>query len=230
MDEILNLCASFLLKLTLAALGALMSAYIIPYLKEKKLYGLLKKLVSAAEKLALSCAIPKEEKKSYVISRLHEYGIKVTPFIEALIEAAVFELDITLGKNESQTPPSDELTSDARPYEQNCDDTVGETATPHPSLPTANPPSPEGEGTNRLLPREKLSAELTDEGVEEETATPHPSLPTANPPSPEGEGTNRLLPREKLSAELTDEGVEEDIGKDVVARGLDVAESEESIL
>ncbi len=45
---------------------------------------------------------------------------------------------------------------------------VGEDATPHP-LHLRSAPSPEGEGTNRLLPREKLSAELTDEGVEEST-------------------------------------------------------------
>ena len=151
MDEILSLAASLLLKLTLAAIGAVFSAYIIPYLKEKKLYGLLKKLVGAAEKLALSCAIPKDEKKSYVISCLREYGVKVTPFIEALIESAVLELDMSLGKNEPQMPPSDERTSDARPYEQNCDDTVGETATTQPkyatpqSFATQNPPLLQGE-------------------------------------------------------------------------------------
>ena len=109
MDEIISLAASLLLKLTLAGVGALLSAYIIPLLKEKKLYTILQKLVSAAEKLAQSSAIDKADKKDYVISRLQDYGIEVNLFVDALIEAAVLELGTYLGRVDTKSLPQNEV-------------------------------------------------------------------------------------------------------------------------
>ena len=109
MDEIISLAASLLLKLTLAGVGALLSAYIIPLLEEKKLYHILQKLVSAAEKLAQSSAIDKSDKKAYVIARLQDYGIEVNQFVDALIEAAVLELDTYLGRGHDAATKKDEI-------------------------------------------------------------------------------------------------------------------------
>ncbi len=67
----------------------------------------------------------------------------------------------------------EERSSDARPSSDGCDPSSEGCV---PSSTASGPPSPEGEGTNRLLPREKLSAELTDEGVEDEADVLQPTL------------------------------------------------------
>lgn len=67
---------------------------LVPWLKEKRIYETIKKLVNAAEKMAETNAIEKGDKKSTVIALLKEKGIEVTKEIEALIESAVKELDI----------------------------------------------------------------------------------------------------------------------------------------
>lgn len=68
----------------------------IPWLKEKRLYGIVSTLVKAAEKQAEagSLAIPK---LNYVERMLEAKGIKVTPEVRAMIEAAVKDLDIAIG-------------------------------------------------------------------------------------------------------------------------------------
>lgn len=65
---------------------------IIPWLKEKRLDGIIMKYVEAAEKMAHAgnLAIPK---KDYVIMLLRRRGINVTDEVDAAIEAAVIELD-----------------------------------------------------------------------------------------------------------------------------------------
>lgn len=68
----------------------------IPWLKEKRIYEIIKQLVQAAEKMAESGAIAKIDKKETVIKLLTEKGIVVTDEISALIESAVKELDIII--------------------------------------------------------------------------------------------------------------------------------------
>lgn len=65
----------------------------IPWLKEKQLYGIIKKFVRAAEKLADADIISKESKLDYVIGLLTKRGIDVTPEVRAMIESAVGDLD-----------------------------------------------------------------------------------------------------------------------------------------
>ena len=65
----------------------------IPWLKEKKMYEFIKKVVRAAEKLGESGTISKEAKLDYVIAVLQKNGIKVDATVRALIESAVGDLD-----------------------------------------------------------------------------------------------------------------------------------------
>lgn len=67
----------------------------IPWLKEKRLYGLASLFVKAAEKQceAGTLTIPKLD---YVMQRLEEKGYQITPEVRATIEAAVKDLDIAV--------------------------------------------------------------------------------------------------------------------------------------
>ena len=73
----------------------------IPWLKDKRLYGIVTVLVKAAEKQREAGALP-IPKYDYVVQMLEAKGIKVTAEVKAVIEAAVKELDIavdsTIGK------------------------------------------------------------------------------------------------------------------------------------
>ncbi len=73
---------------------AAMTAYVIPWLKDKHLLDTVKTLVAAAEKLAENQPI---DKKAWVIAQLTNIGVKVTPFVDAAIESAVKQLDIAMG-------------------------------------------------------------------------------------------------------------------------------------
>ena len=96
MPEIYELLGSGLMRLLIAAVILIAGKIVIPWLKEQRVYSLVVKLVRAAEKLAESGAITKESKKIYVIKLLESRGIKITPSVEAFIEAAVTELDIAI--------------------------------------------------------------------------------------------------------------------------------------
>lgn len=66
----------------------------IPWLKEKRIYDIVKKFVNAAEKMAESGAIQKVDKKTKVVEWLTKKGIVVDDEILSLIESAVKELDL----------------------------------------------------------------------------------------------------------------------------------------
>ena len=93
--------ASAALKLVLALATALISAVLVPYLKtvvvpwlqEKRVYNLCVKFVRAAEKMAETSQISKEDKKEFVIRMLKSRGVQVTPDVDAFIESAVGSLD-----------------------------------------------------------------------------------------------------------------------------------------
>lgn len=69
---------------------------VIPWLQDRRLYDLIKKYVQAAEKMASSNIITKEDKKQFVINLLASRGVQVDAEVSALIESAVKELDIAL--------------------------------------------------------------------------------------------------------------------------------------
>lgn len=90
------------LEITITIISLVVSYYAVPYikndlipmLKEKRLYDLVKKFVQAVEKMAESGAIEKTNKKAMVIRLLENKGIAVDKTIESFIESAVKELDI----------------------------------------------------------------------------------------------------------------------------------------
>ena len=96
--------ASAILRLVLAlvstAVGVLVIPWLkstaIPWLKEKRLYGIVKQYVRAAEKLAETGAIDRGMKKDYVVGLLGDKGFIVDDEVDAFIESAVKELDIAV--------------------------------------------------------------------------------------------------------------------------------------
>lgn len=95
-EEVTTLFNEFLnigVKLIIAIIGVWFSTIVIPWLKEQKIYTKIQKLVKAAEKKGESGAIPKESKKTFVVTMLEICGIEVTKEIDAMIESAVEELD-----------------------------------------------------------------------------------------------------------------------------------------
>lgn len=110
MKEFWNLISGDVLELVLTVISVVIARYIIPaikadlipWLKEKRLYSTVKKLVQAAEKLAESGVIEKKNKSQYVIDLLLENGIDVNNTVKAFIESSCKEIDIAVGvaKNE----------------------------------------------------------------------------------------------------------------------------------
>ena len=85
---------SVIVRLVIAGAGTAFMAYGIPYLKKIGVYKLVQIAVRAAEKLGATGAIEKADKKKYVMEALERLGVKITPTIETMIEAAVKEMDI----------------------------------------------------------------------------------------------------------------------------------------
>ena len=113
MDNVSNLypmitqCATDILKIIITAIfSAIIIPWVkksaIPWLKEKQLYGVIKKFVRAAEKLGDNGTIAKEAKLEYVTALLAKRGVKVGPEVRAMIESAVGDLDDELAHNMQQ--------------------------------------------------------------------------------------------------------------------------------
>lgn len=98
MDEFLKEWGSILMRVFYILLVALVSKILVPWLKEKKVYDTICRFVRAAEKLADAGKIDKAKKKLYVRTLLEKKGVKITPEVDAMIEAAVEDLDLL--KNE----------------------------------------------------------------------------------------------------------------------------------
>lgn len=94
MMDIINELVSVIVRLVIAGAGTAFMAYGIPYLKKIGVYKLVQIAVRAAEKLGATGAIEKADKKKYVMEALERLGVKITPTIETMIEAAVKEMDI----------------------------------------------------------------------------------------------------------------------------------------
>lgn len=80
-----------IVKIVFLVLGTVVTVYVVPWLKEKGLYDIVRKMVLGAEKWAETYDI---DKKEWVIERLEARGIEVNDYVEALIESACEELDI----------------------------------------------------------------------------------------------------------------------------------------
>lgn len=102
MDIFMNSIKGDVLEIVSTIIAILISCYVIPaikndlvpWLKEKRLFSLIKTFVEAAEKLAETGAIKKIDKKQTVINLLKNKGIEVDLATEAFIEAAVKQLDL----------------------------------------------------------------------------------------------------------------------------------------
>lgn len=92
---------SVLIRAAFAVAGTVLTTYLIPYLKEKRLYAVIKKAVEAAEKLSQSARF---DKKEYVLSVLRSRGVRMTPEVDAIVEGCVLELDLLLAGLRSSGP------------------------------------------------------------------------------------------------------------------------------
>lgn len=105
LEAILDVVFNYAVEAIIAVISIIVSYQVIPaikndlvpWLKEKRIDDIIERFVEAAEKMAESGQIEKKDKKSTVIKLLTEKGIEVTEEIDALIEAAVKELDIVTG-------------------------------------------------------------------------------------------------------------------------------------
>ena len=103
-ESIWNLILPNLLEIILAVISLVISRYIIPcikndfipWLKEKRIYNVVKNFVQAAEKMAESGVIEKADKKNMVIELLAKKGIVVDEIVETFIESCVKELDMAV--------------------------------------------------------------------------------------------------------------------------------------
>lgn len=83
MNEVVTIVVNNLLEIVFAVLGASFTALVIPWLKdtglpwlkEKRLYSIVKKFVEAAEKQAEAGTIDKATKKHFVVELLEANGI-----------------------------------------------------------------------------------------------------------------------------------------------------------
>lgn len=91
--DLVNELLTTTVKLVVTAGGSCLIAYGFPWLKKIGLYKMVQIGVMAAEKLAESGQIPKIDKNAKAKEILAMLGIKESPMIDAMIEAAVKELD-----------------------------------------------------------------------------------------------------------------------------------------
>lgn len=101
-ENIMNAILPNIFEIIVTIISLVISCYVIPciksdlmpWLKEKRLYNIVKNFVQAAEKLAESGVIEKADKKAKVIELLEGKGIIIDATIDAFIESCVKELDI----------------------------------------------------------------------------------------------------------------------------------------
>ena len=86
-----------IIKLIIPLLCTVITAYIIPYLKEKKLYNAVKTAVQAAEQIYKESGMG-EQKFAYVKNWLNEKFSISADDLKKIIESAVYELN----KNKSE--------------------------------------------------------------------------------------------------------------------------------
>ena len=111
MNEFVELLVSNVLEIVVAGIFLLLTTFVtpwfknvaspfikntvIPWLEEKRLYGIVKHFVEAAEKKAEN---GKFDKKAWVLRQLEGKNIKITPEVEAYIETACKEIDMIVNE------------------------------------------------------------------------------------------------------------------------------------
>lgn len=80
-------------KLVVGFVSVLVAYFVIPWLKEKRIYSIVKKAVEAAEKLSETQDIDKRE---YVNRVLASANVKLTDAVNAIVEGCVLELDMMI--------------------------------------------------------------------------------------------------------------------------------------
>ena len=101
-ENIMNAILPNIFEIIATIISLVISYYVIPciknvlmpWLKEKRVYSIVKNFVQAVEKLAESGVIEKTDKKAKVVELLESKGIVVDATIDAFIESCVKELDI----------------------------------------------------------------------------------------------------------------------------------------
>ena len=104
-DPILDVISAGV-KLVLAAISAVVTIIVVPFLKntvipwleEKHLRSLIAGLVQGAEQKGDAGQIAKQAKKEYVLGLLRARGIEITEEIDNMVEAAVLGLDDSFAK------------------------------------------------------------------------------------------------------------------------------------
>lgn len=102
LEMIMDAVMEDVFKIILAVISIATAHYILPFvkndlvpmLKEKRIYSIVKSFVQAAEKLAETGVIEKCDKKKMVIGLLEKKGIVVDNVVDAFIEGCVKELDM----------------------------------------------------------------------------------------------------------------------------------------
>jgi predicted rRNA methylase YqxC with S4 and FtsJ domains len=115
-ETLKNFALSNILEIALMIISFIITYYVLPYikndmipfLKEKRLYSIVKKFVQGAEKMAESGIIKKTDKKLKVIELLENRGIIVDATIDAFIESCVKELDIVASSIREEIVKTDE--------------------------------------------------------------------------------------------------------------------------
>lgn len=95
-----------LVKVVFVLITGVVSICVVPWLKEKGLYDIVKRLVQGAEKWSENHDI---DKKEWVLGKLKARGIKVNEYVEALIESACEELDLAWAKAVASTKEEKEI-------------------------------------------------------------------------------------------------------------------------
>ena len=101
-ETIWNAILPNILEIILTVISLIISYYVVPYikkdlipwLKEKRVYSIVKNFVQAVEKMAETGVIDKAVKKAKVVELLQNIGITVDDNVEVLIESCVKELDM----------------------------------------------------------------------------------------------------------------------------------------
>ena len=101
-EMIMDAVMPYIFQIVITVISLVVSYYVIPcikadlipFLKEKRLYNIVKSCVQAAEKMTETGIINKDDKKKYVINLLKSNGIVVNEMVDAFIESCVKELDL----------------------------------------------------------------------------------------------------------------------------------------
>ena len=101
-DEIMKEILPNILEIVITIISLIVARYVLPYiqndlipwLKEKRIYNIVRNFVQGVEKMAEAGIIDKANKKAKVIELLEKNGIVINAVVDAFIESCVKELDI----------------------------------------------------------------------------------------------------------------------------------------